>query len=111
MRARGQALPQPVQGMALVDTGASATCIDRQAAEQAGLTIVDTGPLVSATDEELVPIFAARLDLLGFPGWDAPRAYGTNLAMQELIALIGRDVLMDSVLIYNGPDGSFSIAQ
>ena len=97
--------------MALIDTGASVTCIDRQAAEQAGLPIVDSGPLFSATDEEIVPIFAARLDMLGFPGWEAPRAYGTNLATQELIALIGRDVLMNSVLIYNGADGSFSIAQ
>ena len=108
---RGQVLPQPVQGMALIDTGASATCIDRQAAERAGLNIVESGPMASATDVEIVPIYAARLDVLGFPGWDALRAYGANLATHDLIALVGRDVLMDSVLIYNGPDGSFSIAR
>ncbi len=37
----------PVNGYALIDTGAQSTCIDRNAAERAGLVIVDTGKIAS----------------------------------------------------------------
>ena len=40
----------------------------------------------------------------------ATQAFGAKLAPQGLIALIGRDVLMNCVLVYNGIDGSFSIS-
>ena len=36
---QGESLPTPVVGLALIDTGASATCIDRNAAERAGLEL------------------------------------------------------------------------
>ena len=38
------------------------------------------------------------------------RAFGANLAIQGLIALIGRDLLAQCVLVYNGLDGSFSLS-
>ena len=54
----------PVTGTALIDTGASATCIDRSAAAKAGLAIVDSGRISSATHaNEVVPIFAGRLEI------------------------------------------------
>lgn len=109
---QGRTQPTPLVGWALIDTGASATCIDRQAAQDAGLAVVDSGPMASAThDNEIVPIFAARLDVAGIPqNIDANRAYGANLAPQGLVALIGRDVLANCILVYNGPDGSFSLS-
>ena len=109
---RGGTIPQPVSGFALIDTGASNTCVDRDAAERAGLAIVDSGPMTSATHEaEIVPIYAGKLDIAGLPNnVITHRAYGANLASQGLIALIGRDALKSCVLIYNGPDGSFSLS-
>ena len=109
---QGESLPTPVVGLALIDTGASATCIDRNAAERAGLALVDSGPMTSAThDKEIVPIFAGRLKLEGLEQYvNAHRAYGATLESQGLIALIGRDVLAGCVLVYNGPDGSFSLS-
>jgi hypothetical protein len=40
---------------------------------------------------------------------DAPSAIGAPLAAQGLIALIGRDVLVHTVFIYNGGQGEFTI--
>jgi hypothetical protein len=38
------------------------------------------------------------------------RALGANLAPHGLLMLIGRDLLMNAVLIYNGSSGEFTIA-
>ena len=109
---RGKTVPQPVSGQALIGTGASSTCIDREAAERAGLAIVDSGPMTSATHErEIVPIYSGKLDIAGLPtNIVTHRAYGVNLNTQGLIALIGRDALQSCILIYNGPDGSYSLS-
>lgn len=107
----GGPVPAPIPGMALVDTGASITCIDQDAATQAGLAIVDSGPMHSATHaNEIVPIFAGRLMINGFIAVEAKRAYGATLAAQGLVALIGRDLLARCQFTYNGTDGSFSLA-
>lgn len=108
----GKTLQQPVVGRALIDTGASTTCVDEAAARQAGCAVVGTGPITSAThDNHIVPIFAAKIDIAGIGQYiEALRAYGSNLASQQLIALIGRDVLSSCVFIYNGSDGSFSLS-
>ena len=109
---KGETPTTPVVGWALIDTGASLTCIDRKTAEKAGLALVDSGPITSAThDNEVVPIFAGRLKIEGLPQFlSTHRAYGVNLEAQRLIALLGRDLLANCVFIYNGLDGSFSLS-
>ena len=109
---KSETVPQPVSGFALIDTGAARTCVDRAAADRAGLAMVDSGFLTSATHEaEPVPVYAGKLDIAGLPNnIVAHRAYGANLASQGLVALIGRDVLQRCVLVYNGLDGSFSLS-
>ena len=112
LAAKGLTPSAPVTGFALIDTGASSTCFDRGAAERAGLAVVDSGPMTSATHEnEIVPIYAGRLTIQGISqNVNAFRAFGANLRPQGLVALIGRDLLASCVLIYNGPDGSFSLS-
>ncbi|MDE0152958.1 MAG: aspartyl protease family protein [Gammaproteobacteria bacterium] len=109
---KGEEVPAPVVGYALIDTGASATCVDSDAAGRAGLPVVDSGPLHSVTHaNETVPIYAGSLTIQGANiNLLAHRAYGVNLVEQGLIALIGRDVLSQCILVYNGPDSSFSIS-
>ena len=109
---RGETPPAPVAGWGIIDTGACVTCVDENAARNAGLATVDTGPIASAThDNHTVPIFAGQLDVAGIPqNINTYRAYGVNLEAQGLIALIGRDVLANCILVYNGLDGSFSLA-
>lgn len=109
---KGEKVPAPVAGYALIDTGASATCIDKDAANRAGLPIVDSGPLHSVTHaSETVPIYAGSLTIQRANiNFLAHRAYGVNLVEQGLTALIGRDILSQCILVYNGPDSSFSIS-
>lgn len=108
----GGSVPAPVSGLAMIDTGASITCIDTDAAAGAGLAVVDSGPMSSATHpNEIVPIYAGVMLILGFPhDFHTNRAYGATLQGQGLIALIGRDVLSSAILVYNGPDDSFSLS-
>lgn len=108
---RGEEIPAPVTGHALIDTGASATCFDQGAAERVGLAVVGSGPMHSATHaNEIVPIYAGLMNIHGLSNVAARRAYGVDLASQGLIALIGRDVLSNCILVYNGIDNSISLS-
>ena len=100
-----------VEGNVLVDTGARLTCFDQNAANRAGLQVVDSGAISSVTHaNHPVPIYSGIIELLGSgTSITCHRAFGANLHQQGIIALIGRDVLRKSILIYNGPDGSYSL--
>ena len=101
-----------MSGRALIDTGALLTCVDAAAAQRAGLAMVGTGMVTTATHaNEVVPIFAGRLYIDAVSvSVNANHAMGVNLESQDLIALIGRDVLVNCVFVYNGLDGSFSLS-
>src|SRR5580692_289494 len=45
----GKSLPTPISGLALIDTGASNTCIDEQAAKDLGPPVIDVANMQSAT--------------------------------------------------------------
>ena len=108
---KGQQPPKPFAGIALIDTGASVTCIDRTAAEASGLTVTDSGPVNSATHaNEVVPIYAGKIEIQGLPPCNIPRAYGVNLGAQKICVLIGRDMLASCVLVYNGAEGFVSLS-
>lgn len=106
-------VPEPVSGLAMIDTGASSTCFDETSARKAGLVITQTAMMSSASHEKHeVPVFLGRI--LGNPGpinVDAHLGLGANLTHFGLVALIGRDMLHDALFTYNGADGSFSIAR
>ena len=109
---QGESVPQPVAGLALLDTGASSTCIDEALAEQLGISPVDVVHVASAshaaTEQNVYPV---RLEVLGSPiTINAPRAIGGPLAAQGILALIGRDVLQSCTLFYNGMTGQISLA-
>jgi hypothetical protein len=107
---QGTALPTPITGFALIDTGSGVTCIDIDAATHLKVPIIDYSNLTSATHaNQNQPVYPVQIQIPGSAiGINAPRAIGVPLASQGIIALIGRDVLKDSILIYNGPAGQFS---
>ena len=108
---QGKPAPDAIHGLALIDTGASNTCFDQQAALNAGLPIIDMGMMASASHaEQEVPVFAGRLVIPEFTNIDTEYALGANLDGQNLIALIGRDLLQSAVLVYNGTDGTVSLS-
>ncbi len=110
--AQGIALPAPETGFALIDTGATSTCIDEAAAARLRLPAIDVVTVASAshasTQQNVHPI---QIEVIGLPiTISAPRAIAAPLAAQGLLVLMGRDVLQHCTLFYNGPTGSFSLS-
>ena len=57
-----------------------------------------------------VPLYAGKLTMQNV-NINLEKGMGVNLSgFPDLIALIGRDLLEQAVLIYNGPEGSVTIA-
>ena len=109
---RGETVPAAVEGLALVDTGASRTCVDQDAASRAGLNVIDRGSSSSASHSaHSVPVFACEIEVASLGKIRLPKAMGVTLANQGLIALIGRDALGSTVFVYNGLTGHFSISR
>ena len=108
---QGKVVPRPVQGVAHIDTGASNTCIDEAVAQQLQLPVIDVVQIASAshaaTQQNVYPI---QIQIPGLPPINAPRAIGAPLATQGLLVLIGRDVLRDCTLFYNGISGEFTLS-
>ena len=107
----------PVRGYAMIDTGASVSCVNAETAEAAGWPIIDTAKMSSTTHtSQDVPVFAGRLlskDLndghIHVPRWMGVKL-DSEASLFPLVALIGRDLLQTSVFIYNGQDQSFTLA-
>jgi predicted aspartyl protease len=98
--------------MALLDTGATSTCIDDTAARQLQLPVVNVVHVASAshasTPQNVYPI---QVEVVGLPiSIEAPNAIGAALSPQGLLALIGRDVLQHCTLFYNGITGEITLS-
>lgn len=109
---QGTALPSPVSGNALIDTGASTTCIDDTVAQSMGLPAIDVVTMASAshasTQQNVYPI---HMQIVGSPiRVEVPNAIGANLQVQGIIALIGRDYLQHCTLHYNGITGAITLS-
>jgi predicted aspartyl protease len=116
--AANQAIPSSVQIRALVDTGASSTCLDPSVVTSLGLTATGTVPMVTPSTGT-TPHIAETFDIgLVIPHpTDAPLVIPTMevscvqlLASQGFHALIGRDILERCVLNYNGTRAWYTLA-
>lgn len=115
----GQLIPKPVPIRALVDTGASCTCVDTAILKSLGLSPTGSALLMTPTTGAS-PHTADQYDvgLLIPPAvpHHLPHVVGTlpvmasDLSVQGLQALIGRDILRDCLLAYNGTMGFFTLA-
>lgn len=113
---RGEVVPV-VSGLALIDTGASTTCVDDAAANEARLPAVDTARMSSASGPSQVSVYAGKIALVQPSGSDgtsavidAHQALGVNIREQGILALIGRDLLRSCILIYNGLEAQYTLA-
>jgi hypothetical protein len=118
---RGNPVPTPVTGFAIIDTGATLTCVHEPVLQQLGLN--PTGVVHSGTASGPVQLsqYPARL-VSPDQGWTFDViATGVDLTGQQvpinppqppspLIALIGRDLLRNCVLIWNGPGGFWTLS-
>lgn len=113
-------VPTPLFGFALIDTGASISGIDTTVIQHLGVQPVGQQVLIGgATGQKMRSTYPARFT---FPGSSLPAMHFGQLAETELsgitlpgtqgsfLALIGRDILCHFVLVYNGPNGTFTLA-
>lgn len=109
---QGKPLPQPVTGWALLDTGASNTCIDDEAAQSMQLPVIDVGSMCSASHAKTPSnIYPAQIEITGFPiRFQSPRTMGAALKEQGILLLIGRDLLRSCTLFYNGLTGEITLS-
>lgn len=108
---QGVTLPEPITGLALIDTGANSTCVDINAAQQLQLPVVDTAMMTSASHAAVQQnIYPLRMEIVGAGiGIETGRAMGAMLEPSGFIALIGRDMLQQCTLYYNGLMGQITL--
>lgn len=114
----GQTIPDPIPIRALLDTGASGTCIDPAVLTALGLT--PTGMIAvntPTTGNQPHQAFQYDVGLLipapaGLPLVRPSLAVVASelLQRQGFHALIGRDILHGCILTYNGSAGLFMLA-
>ncbi len=120
MQKAGKRIPDPLRGLALVDTGASASAVDDGIAKELLIQPVGTHALHGVGGAQSHFRYPVRLR---FPGSRMPDlvdriVFGADLASQKIpaypnqrmIVLLGRDILKDFVLIYHGQLGMFTLA-
>ena len=122
---RGFDRPRPVRGRALIDTGASCSCVDPSVTRDLGLESRGWQDLVTPSTGETDLHSAAEYDVSiiippGNPGDERliiptlPVVHSELLVRQGIHALIGRDVLARCIVNYNGSGiggvGYFSLA-
>ena len=116
LRAAGEPVPPTAIITALIDTGASSTCIDEAVLRSLNLTPTGTAPVTTpSTGTE--PVVLSQYDVslyIVHPSINlrlgAVPVLGTSLASQELDALIGRDVLSQCLFVYDGQAEVFVLA-
>jgi predicted aspartyl protease len=119
----GAPVPKGASGLALLDTGATLTGIDRSVPEALGVPPVGQVETGTAAGKAKHSTYPARLVFTSIPNLilEAQAAVGVDLSglrvqfgqaqpPQPIIALIGRDVLSNWLLVWNGPMGMWSIS-
>ena len=109
---QGLIIPQPLSGLALIDTGADQSCIDEGVIEQMNLQAIDEVMVCSFEKEEEKSRYPIRMEFVGTDiGMDIPVIGKPIKAIRpKITALIGRDILRHCLLVYNGTTGYITIA-
>jgi hypothetical protein len=112
LQQQGKPLPQPVTGFCLVDTGASKTCVDAGAVAGLGVSPINRVQVQTPSGSTSQYTYPVRMSFPGtqLPGFEFSSVIGSVLAAQGIVGLLGRDVLSNFLLVYNGPAGLFSLA-
>jgi hypothetical protein len=112
MQTQGMQTPQPFLCRALVDTGASGLAIDKSISTALGLKKEEVINNLTANGVTESPFYSVSLS---FPGsnlksYDVLIATEVNLGQQPFHCLIGREIMKNWHLHYNGETGQISIS-
>lgn len=105
-------VPQAIRGEILIDTGAATTCIDEAALKQLGLLHVAETRMSTPSGEAPAKVYVCGVAFPGsnMPSIDSLQVLGVDIRRQNLIGLIGRDLLSRGILVYNGGMGYWSFS-
>lgn len=97
---------------ALVDTGASSSCIDANLAERLALPIVDKTPVSGVTGAMHLDVYLAQIVVPELELAIHGRFHGAMLSIggQPYDALLGRDFLSHCSMNYDGLTGAVTIS-
>jgi len=112
----GRHVPAPIRGMALIDTGAYASAIDTAVFLALQIQAIDRAPFASAGGNATSEIFPANLSFpeLKISKLEMERVLGCPLGWtgkndEDFLMLIGRDILKNFLLVYDGVHGELLI--
>lgn len=105
-------VPSAISGNALIDTGASLCAVDQSVVQSLDIPPIGSSTIQTPAGASQRPTYPASLS---FPGTTLPNIsfvdfIGSPLQASGIVAIIGRNVLMDFVFVYNGPGGFVSLA-
>lgn len=107
-------IPTPgIKGVnALVDTGASESCIDNLLAAQLNLPIVDRRPIAGSSGSHTTNMYLAQIHVpaLKFNIYGIFAGVDLKAGGQVHSALIGRTFLQNFTMVYEGQTGSVTIS-
>ena len=114
----GQPVPNAIKVKGLIDTGASTTCIDTSVVEALRLETKGDVPVITpSTGDQPINVDYYDITLLIFASMDQPPLLNTTLLVAELPiqnqgfqTIIGRDMLSQCVLIYNGATNEYTLS-
>src|SRR3990167_3037343 len=111
----GQTIPQPKIGIALIDTGAKKSCVHDSIMQDLGVSTIGQVMSGTANGQRPCKLFPA---FFNFPGTgisvDFTSVVEVNLSGQiingeQIIALVGRDLLANTIFVYNGRVGLYTL--
>jgi hypothetical protein len=116
LEAQGKALPKPVRGRGLIDTGSTCSFIDQSVA--VALDLVPTGYTAISTvtpgsTDHFMGLYDAAVTIVGHGAaveFTLVRVVVCDLSNLGVDVLIGRDILDQCLLHYNGPAGLCTLA-
>jgi predicted aspartyl protease len=101
-----------IQVPALIDTGAQQSCIDEQLAQQLNLPLIDQAKLSGVSGAMIFNVYLAHIAI---PGVALQYGQFTGVHLQAggqyHRVLIGRTLLRDVLLVYDGRSGSVKLAR
>ena len=112
-RLAGARTTESITGRALVDTGAESTCIRRATLRDLGALFLRWGTAHTAGGRIEQGLYLVSFSVPALDAhFDPARVPEVNLDgyPEDVIAIIGRDLLSRWTLTWNGPDGAWSVS-
>ncbi len=111
------AVPPPVTGYALVDTGASISGVHEPILSRLSIVPIDAIPLSTSSGTGRAFVYPTKIAIppLNISAWPISRVVGSQLSWKtsdgkEVIMLLGRDLLQFFLLVYNGKLNCITLA-